>query len=125
MKLKLIVFFAAGVIAMGLLLGASAAQAATVTVVDGNATRIDNLDVFYSMGDRWLRPSLTDLFEDIKHYPVSSVSNCMHAGRYTQIAGLPDFRCHCCRRRQVYARLFRFGALCAGKRVKHPGCLAA
>jgi hypothetical protein len=52
MKFKLIVFFATGVIALGLLLGTSAAQAATVIVEDGNATRIDNLDVggtFYNV----------------------------------------------------------------------------
>jgi len=46
MKLKLTVLFAAGVIAMGLLLGASAAQAEPVVIVDGTtATHIQNLEV--------------------------------------------------------------------------------
>jgi hypothetical protein len=46
MKLKLIVFFAAGVIALGLLLGLSAAQAESTVTVDGvTATHIQNLEV--------------------------------------------------------------------------------
>jgi hypothetical protein len=66
MKLKRTVLLTAGIVALGLLLGASAAQAEPIVIVDGDtATHIQNLDVegtLYNVA--FLRTSGDDLYGD-------------------------------------------------------------